>query len=214
MRILITGNMGYVGPVLTRSSARAISTSRSSSASTPAFSATVSRARSRLPEALLDMQVFGDIREFPPELLDGVDAVVHLAAVSNDPMGNKFEAVTDDDQPAGQRPPGAAGGRARASRTSSSPRAAACTATPRAARARRRDPTNPLTAYARSKIGSEQAFAELDLGGMTVTCAALRHRLRHVRPAAARSRAQRLRRLRARVAARSPCSATARHGGR
>ena len=31
------------------------------------------------------------------------------------------------------------------------------------------DPTNPLTAYARSKIGSEKAFAELDLGGMTVT---------------------------------------------
>ena len=31
------------------------------------------------------------------------------------------------------------------------------------------DPTNPLTAYARSKIGSEKAFAELDLDGMTIT---------------------------------------------
>jgi nucleoside-diphosphate-sugar epimerase len=30
-------------------------------------------------------------------------------------------------------------------------------------------PTNPLTAYARSKIGSEKAFAELDLNGMMVT---------------------------------------------
>ena len=38
---------------------------------------------------------FGDIRNFPPELLDGVDAVVHLAAISNDPMGKEFEGVTE-----------------------------------------------------------------------------------------------------------------------
>ena len=31
------------------------------------------------------------------------------------------------------------------------------------------DPTNPLTAYARSKIGSEQAMAELDRRGMLIT---------------------------------------------
>jgi nucleoside-diphosphate-sugar epimerase len=49
-----------------------------------------------LPEAMLDRQVFGDIRELPGELLDGVDAVVHLSAISNDPMGNKVEAVTGE----------------------------------------------------------------------------------------------------------------------
>ena len=31
------------------------------------------------------------------------------------------------------------------------------------------DPVNPLTAYARSKIGSEAGFAQQDLGGMTAT---------------------------------------------
>ena len=31
------------------------------------------------------------------------------------------------------------------------------------------DPTNPLTAYARSKIGTENALKQMDLGGMTVT---------------------------------------------
>ena len=31
------------------------------------------------------------------------------------------------------------------------------------------DPTNPLTAYARSKIRCENALAELDLNGMVVT---------------------------------------------
>jgi dTDP-4-dehydrorhamnose reductase len=31
------------------------------------------------------------------------------------------------------------------------------------------DPTNPLTAYARSKIGSEKAFAQLDRKSMLLT---------------------------------------------
>ena len=32
---------------------------------------------------------------FRRSCLEGVDAVVHLAAISNDPMGKRFEAVTD-----------------------------------------------------------------------------------------------------------------------
>jgi len=35
-------------------------------------------------------------KEFPEELLKDVDAIVYLAAISNDPMGNKYEAVTLD----------------------------------------------------------------------------------------------------------------------
>jgi nucleoside-diphosphate-sugar epimerase len=50
---------------------------------------------SRLPETLLDRLHFGDVRDFPPNLLDGVDAVVHLAAIANDPMEKEFEAVTE-----------------------------------------------------------------------------------------------------------------------
>ena len=48
-----------------------------------------------MPESLLDRTHYGDVREFPPELLDGVDVVVHLAAISNDPMGKEFEGVTE-----------------------------------------------------------------------------------------------------------------------
>ena len=43
----------------------------------------------------LTQQFFGDVRDIPAKLFEGVDAVVHLAAVSNDPMGTKFEAPTD-----------------------------------------------------------------------------------------------------------------------
>src|SRR5690606_16346543 len=49
-----------------------------------------------LPERLLDAQLFVDVRRLPPERLRGIDAVVHLAAISNDPLGKEFEAVTDE----------------------------------------------------------------------------------------------------------------------
>lgn len=47
-----------------------------------------------LPECRVDFQYFSDVRDISEDLLSGVDAVVHLAAISNDPMGNTFEDVT------------------------------------------------------------------------------------------------------------------------
>jgi nucleoside-diphosphate-sugar epimerase len=49
---------------------------------------------SRLPESHLNQQYFGDVRDLSSHLLNGVDAVVHLAAISNDPMGSAYEDVT------------------------------------------------------------------------------------------------------------------------
>ena len=121
-----------------------------------------------LPEVLLDRQVFGDIRELPPELLDGTDAVVHLSAVSNDPMGNKFEAVTGEiNQQASVRLAKLAAERG----VRNFVFASSCSMYGYAEGGARKesDPTNPLTAYARSKIGAEKAFAQLDLGEMAVT---------------------------------------------
>ena len=142
---------------------------------------------------------------FRRELLDGVDAVVHLAAVSNDPMGNKFEAVDQRNQSAG-----AACGwpSSRAERgVKNFVFASSCSMYGYAEGGARKetDPTNPLTAYARSKIGTEQAFAADRPRRNGGDVAAVRHRLRHVGPTATRSRAERFRRLRDRLAARSPC---------
>ena len=39
---------------------------------------------------------YGDVREFPEMLPDGVDAVIHLAAISNDAIGNKFKRFDID----------------------------------------------------------------------------------------------------------------------
>ena len=49
---------------------------------------------SYFPECRINKQIFGDLREFPFETLDNVDVIIHLAAISNDPMGNSYENVT------------------------------------------------------------------------------------------------------------------------
>jgi nucleoside-diphosphate-sugar epimerase len=167
MRILITGNMGYVGPVLTRFLRTNLKDASLIGFDTGFFGHSLTGA-GMLPETLLDRQVFGDIREFPPELLDGIDAVVHLSAVSNDPMGNKFEAVTGDiNQNATVRLARLAAARG----VSNFVFASSCSMYGYAEGGARKetDPANPLTAYARSKIGCEKAFAALDLKDMTVT---------------------------------------------
>ena len=41
-------------------------------------------------------QYYGDVRNFNNELLNGIDKVVYLAAISNDPMGNNFKEPTFD----------------------------------------------------------------------------------------------------------------------
>ena len=167
MRILITGNMGYVGPVLTRFLRENLVDAELIGFDTGFFGHSLTGA-GLLPEAFLNRQVFGDVREFPPELLDQVDAVVHLSAISNDPMGNKFEAVTGDiNRQASIRLARLAADRG----VKSFVFASSCSMYGYAEGGARKesDPTNPLTAYARSKIGSEKAFAQLDLGGMTVT---------------------------------------------
>jgi nucleoside-diphosphate-sugar epimerase len=93
---------------------------------------------------------------------------VHLSAVSNDPMGNKFEEVTGEiNQKATVRIARLAADRG----VRNFVFASSCSMYGYAEGGARKesDPTNPLTAYARSKIGAEKAFSELDLGGMAVT---------------------------------------------
>ena len=167
MRILITGNMGYVGPVLTKFLRDRLQDAELIGFDTAYFGHSLTGA-GLLPEALLDRQVFGDIREFPAGLLDGVDAVVHLAAISNDPMGNKFEAVTSEiNLDATARIAQLAAERG----VKSFVFASSCSMYGYAESGARKesDSTNPLTAYARSKIGSEKALGELDRKGMRVT---------------------------------------------
>jgi nucleoside-diphosphate-sugar epimerase len=167
MRILITGNMGYVGPALVRFLEAQDPDLDLIGYDASFFGHSLTGATS-LPEGLLSRQYFGDVRTLPEALLEGVDAVVHLAAVSNDPMGKEFEEVTS----AINR-----GASVRLAQLAAKKGvrnfvfASSCSmygASEGGAR-KETDPTNPLTAYARSKIGTEDDLKTADLGDMTFT---------------------------------------------
>jgi nucleoside-diphosphate-sugar epimerase len=120
------------------------------------------------PERLLDRQIVADARDPDSSAFTGVDAVVALAAISNDPMGAKYENVTLD---VNQRAIVHCAHTAAAAGVSRFVFASSCSVYGFAeGHARGEDaPLNPQTAYARSKIGTERALQELDAPGMTTT---------------------------------------------
>ncbi len=120
-----------------------------------------------LPERYLDEQFYGDVRNIPLDL-KGYDAVVQLAAISNDPMGNRFQDVTLD---INQNTTVSLGKAAAAAGVKSFVFASSCSVYGIADGPARKetDPLNPITAYAKSKIGSERALSTLETD-MTITC--------------------------------------------
>jgi nucleoside-diphosphate-sugar epimerase len=168
MRILITGPMGYVGPILTRHLRTVFPEAELIGFDSGYFAHNLT-GTSRLPETLLDRLHFGDIRDFPPSLLDGVDAVVHLAAISNDPMGKEFETVTEA---INEKASIALAQMAQERGVGTFVFASSCSIYGAAEGSPRRetDPLNPLTAYARSKVAMENALRSSNAGRMIVTC--------------------------------------------
>src|SRR5215207_208120 len=86
MRILVTGHDGYIGTVLTPLLTQAGHEPVGLDASLFA-----NHAFAELPE-IAGREA--DIRDVTAEELDGFDAVIHLAALSNDPLGDLAPAVT------------------------------------------------------------------------------------------------------------------------
>jgi len=169
MRILITGNMGYVGPVVA-AHLRARFPEAELIGYDAGFFADCLTTTEGLPEAAsLDAQHFGDVRDLPAGLLRGVDAVVHLAAVSNDPMGKTYEEPTDA---INARASVRLAALARDAGVRAFVFASSCSIYGFAEGGPRRegDPLNPLTAYARSKIATEEALRQQDPGSMVVSC--------------------------------------------
>lgn len=95
MKILITGNLGYVGPGVVKEFRKYYPKSEILGFDTGYFSKYITTT-GPAPENHLDAQYYGDVRNFPEKLLEGVDTLVYLAAISNDPIGNKFEKPTLD----------------------------------------------------------------------------------------------------------------------
>lgn len=164
---MITGNLGYVGPVLLRHLRSVFPKATLVGYDAGFFAQCLTNARD-IPERVADIQRWGDIRDIDETVLEGMDAVIQLSAVSNDPMGNRFEVVTDAINYQATENLAVLARRAGVKRfvfASSCSMYGFAEGGPR----QETDPLNPLTAYARSKVASEKALAPLADEKLTIT---------------------------------------------
>jgi nucleoside-diphosphate-sugar epimerase len=91
MRLLITGNQGYIGPILTR-----LAKERGHHVvglDIGYFEECIPAGQKDIPA---DDQILRDIRDVTEKDFDGIEAVIHLAGLSNDPLGEFNQKLTYD----------------------------------------------------------------------------------------------------------------------
>ena len=167
MRILITGNLGYIGPELVKFIRKTDKNIEIIGVDTGYFSHCLS-SFTFLPEVLVDKQIYIDIRKVTKEIFTDIDAVIHLSAISNDPMGNKYEEITNDINCKSSL---LCAEMAALSGVKNFVFASSCSVYGEASGDARSelDMVNPLTAYARSKIDTENHLKEAKYGEMVIT---------------------------------------------
>jgi len=171
MKILITGNLGYIGPVLSRHLKHSNPENYIAGIDSGFFAHCLTGV-SYSPDIYVDEQYYADVRKINEKFLEGFDAVVHLAAVSNDPMGNKFEAVTDE---INHQASVTLAKKANSAGVKKFVFASSCSIYGFAEGGPRKetDTLNPLTAYAKSKVNTETGLRELS-GSSNMIITALR----------------------------------------
>lgn len=167
MKILVLGNMGYVGPVVVERLA-AIPSSQVIGYDSGYFAHCLTPG-SVLPERTVHEQLFGDVRRLSPEVFAGVDSVVYLAAISNDPMGDVYG------EPTRQINHEAAIRSAKLSKEAGVKHfvfASSCSVYGKGDGSPRSESSEvcPLTEYARSKIAAESDLSALASDDFFVTC--------------------------------------------
>jgi len=168
MKILITGNMGYVGPGVVSHLRKTFPDATLVGYDMAYFASSLTNAVV-LPEHSLDVQLFGDVRNMSTDVLEGVTTVVHLAAISNDPMGNKYEKITLD---VNYRSSVAIAKMAKAAGVRSFIFASSCSVYGAAGDQAKDEGSalNPLTAYAKSKVSTELDLEHLADEQFKITC--------------------------------------------
>ena len=168
MKILLVGNLGYIGPVAATHLREVFPQAQIHGYDTGYFAGCLVDPRD-FPETVIDRQYFGDVRGFNPEALAGADAVVQLAAISNDPMGKAYEAATEQ---VNHESAVSIARMARAAGVRNFVFASSCSVYGAGGDGAKTEsaPLNPLTAYARSKINAEAGLRAIATPGFTVTC--------------------------------------------
>lgn len=168
MKIVITGNMGYVGPGVINRLRETYPAAELVGFDTGYFAKCLTNVEI-FPDVKLNSQIYGDVRRLDESLLNQADAVIYLAAISNDPMGNRYEEITLD---VNYRAAVKMARIAKEKGARSFVFASSCsmygeaTGNPKV----ETDTLNPLTAYARSKVAAEKELAPLAEENFTITC--------------------------------------------
>ena len=153
MRMFVTGHRGYIGSHL-------VDVLKREGHTVVGCDLGLFRGCNWEPIVEPDVDLDKDVRAVGPADLDGSDCVMHLAAISNDPMGDLDPQITFDiNRDASIR-------LAKIAKEAGVPRflfAGSCSIYGQGEKLDldENDPLNPLTAYARSKIETEQAVSQL-----------------------------------------------------
>jgi nucleoside-diphosphate-sugar epimerase len=154
MKVLVTGHHGYIGSV-------AAPMLRESGHDVTGLDTFFYEGCDLLDDALDVPTLRIDLRDVTPDVLEGFDGIVHLAALSNDPLGELDQDLTREINYRGTvelaRIAKEAGVRRFVFASSCSMYGAAATDELITEDA----PLRPLTAYAESKVRAEEALSEL-----------------------------------------------------
>jgi nucleoside-diphosphate-sugar epimerase len=154
MRVLVTGHHGYIGSVTT-------SALRAAGHDVVGLDTFFYEGCDLMTgDDDVDSLRF-DVRDVNPAHLAGFEAVVHLAALSNDPLGALSAELTDEINYRATVRLAKAAREASVSRFVFSSSCSMYGASDAAGAVDESAPLTPLTAYAESKVRSEQALAEL-----------------------------------------------------
>lgn len=165
MKTLIIGHRGYIGPVAASHLTRVLPGAEVHGIDANWFAGSEAAP---FPDAVFASQRKADVRDLTKADFRGFGAVVMLAAVSNDPIGKEFEKATADINAT------AVLTAARAAKAAGVRRfvfASSCSMYGAGSDSLRKetDTLNPLTAYARSKVATEEGLRAIAGDGFTVT---------------------------------------------
>lgn len=168
MKVLIIGNLGYIGPMVAKHF-RATHPGAFLAGYDIGYFVQNNTFNGIAGDTLLNVQHFGDVRNFDEQLLNGFNAVIYLAAISNDPMGNAFETPTLD---VNYKSAVSIAQKAKGKGVKHFVFASSCSVYGFADSAPRTETSevNPLTAYAKSKVFAEEGLKSLANDNFHITC--------------------------------------------
>ena len=164
MRIFVTGNLGYIGSILTEELLQ-------KGYEVVGYDIGYYRDCALAPLPQPTRQIIKDIREVEAEDLENIDAVIHLAALSNDPLGELDPKLTEDINLHGTIRLAKAAKKAGVKRfIYSSSQSMYGIADTDAELDEDTSEKKPLTAYARTKWEAEQEIKKMQSDDFTVVC--------------------------------------------